>query len=51
MSKVRLLGIHHLCRTLAVETTAGLNDDGTLALKQAHGATSVYLKVIAARST
>src|SRR5712664_2090006 len=44
ISKMRLLGIHRLCRTLAVETTAGLDDDGALALEQPHGAAFAVLK-------
>jgi hypothetical protein len=44
ISKMRLLGIHRLCRTLAIETTAGLDDDGTLALEQPHGAAFAVLK-------
>jgi hypothetical protein len=41
---MRLLGIHYPCRPLAVETTAGLDDDGSLTLEQPHGAAFAVLK-------
>src|SRR5882757_9894447 len=44
ISKMRLLGIQHLCRPLAVETTTGLDDDGSFAFEQPHGAAFAVLK-------
>src|SRR5262245_55039810 len=40
-AQVRLLGIHHLGRPLAVEAAARLDDDGALALEQTNWAALV----------